>query len=95
MEKMELIPTNGRKSFGGKAVVKVFDNGDTKISVLQSYYTDVAEYRHGTNKMIIYPNKNGGDKTYGNTTRAHINSFLNFYGFDKCTKKEMEKYFNN
>lgn len=34
----ELMPTNGRKSFYGKAKVKVFADGS---EVLQSYNTDV------------------------------------------------------
>ena len=34
----ELMPTNGRKSFCGKAKIKVFADGS---EVLQSYNTDV------------------------------------------------------
>ena len=37
-ESYELMPTNGRKSFYGKAKIKVFADGS---EVLQSYATDV------------------------------------------------------
>jgi hypothetical protein len=54
------------------------------ISDLISYTTRVASYNHKTNKMQVF-------RTHSNTTRKHINLFLQFYGFDKCTKKEFEK----
>lgn len=38
MYKLELAPNNGRKSFYGKAVVKVYEDG---TQILQSYDTDV------------------------------------------------------
>jgi hypothetical protein len=31
---------------------------------------------------------------YSVTTGTHINTFLDFYGFDTCTKKELENYNN-
>lgn len=79
MNTFELQPINGRKSFGGK--VKTEDN----ISYLYSYSTNVAEYNHTTNEMKV----NG---YYSQTTTSHINAFLDFYGFNVCTKKELENY---
>lgn len=81
MNTFELKPINGRKSFGGKAEVKTEDN----ISYLYSYSTNVAEYNHITNEMKV----NG---YYSQTTASHINAFLDFYGFDVYTKKELENY---
>lgn len=83
METFELTPINSRKSFYGKAKVKTENN----ISQLISYSTVVAEYNHETNKMTV----NGW---YSATTANHINAFLDFYGFDTCTKKELENYNN-
>ncbi|MEX0597376.1 MAG: hypothetical protein WD512_12855 [Candidatus Paceibacterota bacterium] len=81
MKTFELSPINGRKSFGGKCKVIEKDG----VSKLQSYDTVVAEYNHKENKMIV----NGW---YSKTTSSHINSFLDYYGFDTCTKKELETY---
>ena len=81
MKTFELTPTNGRKSFYGKCKVIEMDG----VSKLLSYDTIVAEYHHETNKMIV----NGW---YSNATSSHVNAFLEYYGFDKCTKKEMENY---
>ncbi len=81
MRRLELTPTNGRKSFGNKCFVE--DRGET--CVLFSYLTEVAEYNSKTNTITI----NG---EYSATTNSHINAFLEFYGFDKCSKKEMKKY---
>ena len=83
MQVFELTPTNGRKSFYGKARV-IEENG---VSKLLSYDTFVAEFNHKENKMKV----NG---KYSMTTNTHINSFLNYYGFDSCTKKELENYKN-
>jgi hypothetical protein len=79
----QLTPINGRKSFGGKCRV-IEENG---LSQLESYDTVVAEYNHRTNKMVIF-------KYYSATTATHINAFLSYYGFDTCTKKELENYNN-
>lgn len=81
MKTFELTPINGRKSFYGKARV-IEENG---ISKLLSYDTFVAEFNHAENKMKV----NG---KYSNTTNTHINAFLNYYGFDSCSKKELENY---
>jgi len=83
MQIFELTPTNGRQSFGGKC--RVEQDGD--ISYLYSYDTKVAHYYHTENKMVV----NG---YYSATTATHINAFLAYYGFDTCTKKELENYNN-
>ena len=60
---------------------------DNNVSKLFSYNTThVATYYHDTNKMEVL-------KTYSNTTRKHINLFLEFYGFDKCTKKQFKEHY--
>lgn len=79
MKTFELIPTNGRKSFGGKAVVIVKDN----ISTLISYNTEVASYDHLENEVYL----NG---YFSPTTMVHQNTFLEYYGFDKLTKQEIQ-----
>lgn len=56
-------------------------------SDLVSYETRVASYDHKTNEMSVYG-------WYSQTTAKHINSFLEFYGFDKCTKKELLTNYN-
>ena len=61
------------------------NNDDEQISDLISYTTKVASYNHDTNKMNVYG-------WYSMTTARHINAFLEFYGFDKCTKKELINY---
>lgn len=83
MKTFNLNTINGRESFNGKARVEEQDG----ISYLYSYNTKVAHYIHETNKMVV----NG---YYSATTATHINAFLDFYGFDTCTKKELENYNN-
>ena len=64
--------------FNGKAtIIKV--NG---MSHLHSYDTEVAVYDHENNKMHV-------KGWFSATTARHINAFLNFYGYDSCTKKEL------
>jgi hypothetical protein len=81
MKIFQLTPNNGRKSFYGKCQV-IEENG---ISKLQSYETIVAEYNHNTNIMKVFG-------YYSPTTARHINAFLEYYGFDTCSKKELENY---
>ena len=66
----ELIPTNGRASFGGKAKV-IVDNG---VAELLSYNTVVAQINLETKeyKQIWEGNSN--------TTNSHIRCFKKFYG---------------
>lgn len=69
MRVFELAPTNGRKSFYGKAAVIEKDNGDIE---LKSYDTIVARIRNGKFERLW----NG----YSATTMNHINSFIDVYG---------------
>ena len=62
----------------------VNSDGD-HYSDLISYNTRVASYNHITNEMSVYG-------WYSCTTATHINDFLEFYGFDRVTKKEMLDY---
>lgn len=82
MKMFELTPIDGRKSFGGKC--KVLE-ANTGISKLMSYDTEVATYNHKENKMTVHG-------YYSATTARHINAFLDYYGFDTCSKKELENY---
>lgn len=77
----ELKPLN-TKSFYGKA--KILES-NTGIYKLLSYDTEVASYNRVTNKMNVYG-------WYSLTTSRHINAFLEYFGFDKCNKKQMESY---
>lgn len=83
MKTFELTPINGRKSFNSKA--KVINVGN--IYKLQSYNTIVAEFNQSSNEMAVFG-------WYSATTAIHINAFLDVYGFDTCTKKELENYNN-
>lgn len=86
MKTYELTPVNGRKSFYGKCRVEESENfGGDKISVLRSYDTEVAEYNHNTNKMLVRG-------WYSNTTASHINAFLDHFGYETTNKEGMESY---
>lgn len=67
MELRDLQPTNGRKSFYGKAKVLI----DGPSIKLFSYNTLVAEI---TNTLHIY-------NLQSNTTRCHVKSFADWYGY--------------
>lgn len=69
MKKYELIPTDGRKSFYGKAVVFEKDNGE---KVLQSYNTEVCKITSGEFVRLW--------SGYSATTMRHVNSFLQRFG---------------
>ena len=69
MQVFELAPTNGRKSFGGKAKV-IVENG---VAKLLSYTTFVAEIRLDSKEY----KQNG---SYSATTNNHIKAFKQFYG---------------
>lgn len=85
MKTFELKPTNGRKSFYGKCAINQYtiehDGIKEEYSDLISYGKRVAAYNHTTNEYSIY-------SVDSNTTLIHINTFLEFYGFDALTKKE-------
>lgn len=83
MKIFELTPINGRKSFNGKCRVEE-EHG---ISYLYSFNTKVAHFEHANNKMVV----NG---YYSATTATHINAFLDYYGFETCTKEELLNYNN-
>ena len=66
MKKRELIPTNGRKSFYGKAIVEVDDYG---VETLFSYLTPIIKkFPNGTLKRLY-------DEEPSLTTVTHIKSF--------------------
>lgn len=71
MKQFELIPTNGRKSFYGKAVAIEKDNGDVE---LKSYDTIVARIRNGRFERLW--------SGYSATTMNHISSFIDAFGID-------------
>lgn len=70
MKRYELMPTNGRASFYGKAAVEVFDNG---VEVLWSYNTPIM-FKGKDGTMIRYYNG------WTQATGTHIKSFC---GLDK------------
>lgn len=70
MKVFELTPTNGRKSFGGKAKV-IIDNGKAQ---LLSYTTIVAEFNTQTNEF-----KQVLQGKLSNTTSSHLKAFKNYY----------------
>lgn len=84
MNTTELTPVNGRKSFGGKAKMKK----DGEITYLESYGTTVAQYNHSNNKMTVLG-------YFCATTLTHINAFLAYFGFDTCTKRQLEEFYLN
>ena len=65
MRKYELIPTDGRKSFYGKAVVMVQDDGS---EILYSYGTKIIEKTPGGGLVKFW----GG---WSQTTGRHIKAF--------------------
>ena len=56
-------------------------------ATLHSYDTEVATYNHYKNEIKV----NGW---YSATTMKHINKFLEFFGFDSCSKQELIKHYN-
>ena len=67
MQVVDVRPTNGRKSFGGKAKL-IYDN-ETRAHYLRSYNTIVAGYVKG--KMHRYWDGQSA------TTSAHLTAFFN------------------
>lgn len=66
MTRHELMPTNGRKSFYGKAIVEVDDYG---VETLFSYQTPIIKrFPNGTLKRLY-------DEAPSLTTSTHIKSF--------------------
>jgi len=86
MKTFKLLPIDGRKSLSNQHVNQYESEGET-FSDLISYTTRVAYYNHTTNKMTVHG-------YYSPTTARHINAFLDFYGFNTCSKSELENYNN-
>ncbi len=83
METYELIPqTDTRKSFYGKAKIKIYD----EWVYLQSYNTDVCRVSNiaGINKAEVFG-------TYSCTTLRHIKEFLLQHGFKADNKQQILK----
>ena len=70
MKIYDLIPTDGRKSFYGKARVIEKDNGE---KVLQSYNIEVCKVTSGGQFVRLWSG-------YSATTMRHVNSFLDLVG---------------
>ena len=70
-----------QKSFYGKAIVDVLDNGH---KILTSYNTDVCELDESNNIIEI--------GYYSQTTARHVNEFIMQHGHNKMTKKEIENF---
>jgi hypothetical protein len=75
----ELQPTNGRKSFYGKALVFLNDRG----SVLSSYGLPVARINAGKFEKLA--------DFYSLTTLIHVNTYRARAGLNKLTRKEWEE----
>lgn len=72
MKIFELIPTNGRKSFYGKAKAIETDDGE---KILLSYDTQVLKIDKDGKPVKLWNGKS-------NTTSTHIKAFCEFYGVD-------------
>lgn len=72
MKVFELSPTNGRKSFYGKAKVIETDDGE---KILISYNTPVLKRTAGGDLFRLWTGET-------HTTITHVNAFLKFYGVD-------------
>lgn len=70
MKIFELVPTNGRKSFGGKC--KVYET-ENEI-VLVSYNTEVSFYNKKTKELR--------EDKHSKTTRSHQKEFRNYLGLN-------------
>lgn len=75
-----LQPCDSHKSFYGKAVVIIKDN-DNRF--LRSYDTIVCHIDENNNFIKDWYG-------YSATTMRHVNSFREYYGFPKMSKKEWE-----
>lgn len=79
---VELMPRrDSRKSFYGKARVRLYDNGD---KVLVSYMTEVAKIRG--NKPLVFGQ-------WSQTTTRHIKGFLYQEGFEADNMKQILRDF--
>lgn len=84
IRKFNLVPTDGRKSFYGKAKVEVKQDKDGNVTMeLRSYDTHVATFHGSSGTVDVYG-------WYSTTTARHINALLVELGFNKMSKKEMK-----
>lgn len=79
VKRYELIPTNGRKSFGGKAIILSYDDR----RVLVSYGLPVASIDNNGNFKKL-------DQYYSTTTMNHVNAFRESARLTRLTRKEWE-----
>jgi hypothetical protein len=79
-----LKPINGKKSFGSKCHVNQYTIDGVTYSDLVSFGKRVAYYNHTENFISVLG-------WYSNTTAQHVNAFLDFYGFEPMSKKEMQQ----
>ena len=73
MKRFELLPIDGRASFGGKCYV---EERGTKAT-LYSYQSKIATYDTATKTLRKYK-----DWDFGQTTKRHQRAFLAFYGIN-------------
>lgn len=78
MKTFELVPTNGRKSFYGKAIVKETDH----FIILESYGTEVAGYNKEDRVLEVTDNEDHLTLT----TLSHIRSFQEYLGYIEETE---------
>lgn len=85
----ELYPTNGRKSFYGKALVETKSNGN---EVLLSYGTPIIE-RTAKGELIPLVDVQDVDSVMSNTTCTHLKSFcgLNKADYRNLFKNEIKR----
>ncbi len=76
MKEYDLIPTNGRKSFYGKARVEIADDG---AETLISYHSRIIRRNADGSYVRLF------EETLTHTTATHVKSFCGM------NKKEFEK----
>ena len=76
---------DSRKDMPNHHVNETINSLHETYSDLISYTTRVASYNYNRNEMSVFSCKL-------KTTAKHINAFLSFYGFETCTKKQLENY---
>lgn len=81
MKTFELMPTDGRKSFYGKAIVKETDN----FIILESYGTEVAGYNKEDKVLEVTKN----EEWLTATTLHHIRSFQVLLNHKPQSKREI------
>ena len=82
--KWQLSPTNGQKSYYGKAIVELNTQNET---VLYSYGTKICAFVPGKRNNTVFVKYWNG---YSATTMKHINSFCAQNGHHGYNKKDWE-----